>query len=118
MELVLVSVFTSLVISFGLLVVGFCLGFLGVSFRELASPFECGFDPVGASRLGFSLRFFLLAVFFVVFDFETVLLMPFAIWLFMDEVTWCGVLGFLGFLVLLLFSLLHEIREGCLEWKF
>nr|QCX42055.1 NADH dehydrogenase subunit 3 [Margaritifera margaritifera] len=117
MELVLVSVFVSLVISFVLLMVGVYLSFLGNGLCELSSPFECGFDPVGASRLGFSLRFFLLAVFFVVFDFETVLLMPSVIWLLVGEVTWFGVLGFVGFLALLLFSLLHEIREGCLEWK-
>nr|ARH56137.1 NADH dehydrogenase subunit 3 [Pseudunio marocanus] len=118
MEFVMISVFVSLVISFVLLVVGACLSFLGNGLRELATPFECGFDPVGASRFGVSLRFFFLAVFFVVFDFETVLLMPSVVWLLMGEVTWCGILGFVSFLALLLLSLLYEIREGCLEWKF
>ncbi len=69
---VLLSVFLGLV----LLLIGL---FLGVSFfvgREKSSPFECGFDPVGSSRVPFSLRFFLLAVIFVVFDVEIVLLFP------------------------------------------
>lgn len=47
--------------------------------REKASVYECGFEPLGPTRVSFSLRFFLIAVIFLVFDLEVVLLFPFVI---------------------------------------
>lgn len=55
------------------------VGYGGFSDREKASIYECGFEPMCPTRLSFCLRFFLVAVIFLVFDLEVVLLFPFVI---------------------------------------
>nr|YP_009536808.1 NADH dehydrogenase subunit 3 [Parvasolenaia rivularis]AOW43955.1 NADH dehydrogenase subunit 3 [Parvasolenaia rivularis] len=117
MEKVVVSVLLSAMLGFVLLVVGLFLGFSLFIGREKSSPFECGFDPVGSSRVPFSLRFFLLAVIFVVFDVEIVLLFP-AVMVVGSPLMWVGgCLTLLFFLVLLFVGVIHEWREGSLEWE-
>nr|YP_002907515.1 NADH dehydrogenase subunit 3 [Cristaria plicata]ACQ91002.1 NADH dehydrogenase subunit 3 [Cristaria plicata]ADE08067.1 NADH dehydrogenase subunit 3 [Cristaria plicata]AIM46728.1 NADH dehydrogenase subunit 3 [Cristaria plicata] len=117
MEKVMLSVGLACLLGLILLIVGL---FLGMSFyggREKPSPFECGFDPMGSSRVPFSLRFFLLAVIFVVFDVEIVLLFP--VVMVMGS-SWMWVSSYLAlfiFLILLFGGVVHEWREGSLEWE-
>nr|YP_009373417.1 NADH dehydrogenase subunit 3 [Neotrigonia margaritacea]AQT38487.1 NADH dehydrogenase subunit 3 [Neotrigonia margaritacea] len=85
--------------------------------REKSSAFECGFDPMGSSRVPFSLRFFLLAVIFVVFDVETVLLFPAVMCFMLGTMDEMGVFVLVCFLVVLFVGVLHEWREGSLEWE-
>nr|YP_010584268.1 NADH dehydrogenase subunit 3 [Paracanthobdella livanowi]UZT67757.1 NADH dehydrogenase subunit 3 [Paracanthobdella livanowi] len=84
--------------------------------RSKSSPFECGFDPKNKARLPFSLRFFMLAIIFIVFDIEIVLLMPIPLMLlnFNEMLT---LMITLFFTVLLFIGLLHEWVEGTLAWK-
>nr|YP_009183167.1 NADH dehydrogenase subunit 3 [Potamilus leptodon]ALM54903.1 NADH dehydrogenase subunit 3 [Potamilus leptodon] len=117
MEMVMLSVLLSVLLGFVLLLVGLFLGVSVLGSREKSSPFECGFDPIGSSRVPFSLRFFLLAVVFVVFDVEIVLLFP-VVMVMGGYWMWIGgylVLSF--FLVLLFGGVIHEWREGSLEWE-
>nr|VFU78861.1 NADH dehydrogenase subunit 3 [Proasellus solanasi] len=84
--------------------------------REKASPFECGFNPVATSRLPFSLRFFVIAMIFLVFDVEIVLLLPLSsTWDLSNLNLW--LLSYLFFLVVLLLGTLYEWSYGALNWK-
>nr|AZH80880.1 NADH dehydrogenase subunit 3 [Caridina zeylanica] len=83
--------------------------------REKSSPFECGFDPKSSARLPFSLRFFLIALIFLIFDVEITLILPLAsIMNFTNIKSWIFTGVF--FLILLLLGLYHEWNQGALEW--
>lgn len=75
--------------------------------REKNSPFECGFDPKNNARVPFSLRFFILAIIFIVFDIEIVLLIPLPI---LNTIinTIQAETATIVFLVILLLGLFHE----------
>nr|YP_010160573.1 NADH dehydrogenase subunit 3 [Grapsus albolineatus]QRH17761.1 NADH dehydrogenase subunit 3 [Grapsus albolineatus]UBD09495.1 NADH dehydrogenase subunit 3 [Grapsus albolineatus]UKS08544.1 NADH dehydrogenase subunit 3 [Grapsus albolineatus] len=84
--------------------------------REKNSPYECGFDPKGSARLPFSLRFFLIAVIFLIFDVEITLLLPIASTLNITNVfSW--ITTTLIFLIILLFGLYYEWYQGALNWS-
>nr|YP_009974375.1 NADH dehydrogenase subunit 3 [Nematobrycon palmeri]QNH95226.1 NADH dehydrogenase subunit 3 [Nematobrycon palmeri] len=82
---------------------------------EKLSPYECGFDPLGSARLPFSLRFFLVAILFLLFDLEIALLLP---------LPWgCQLMNpsstlfwTVFILILLTLGLAYEWLRGGLEW--
>nr|YP_010262433.1 NADH dehydrogenase subunit 3 [Eremias nikolskii]UIX22838.1 NADH dehydrogenase subunit 3 [Eremias nikolskii] len=82
---------------------------------EKLSPYECGFDPVGSARLPFSIRFFLIAILFLLFDLEIALLLPtpWAINLSQPSVTitWTSII-----VALLTVGLIYEWTQGGLDW--
>nr|AMP87948.1 NADH dehydrogenase subunit 3 [Gallus gallus]QKY63696.1 NADH dehydrogenase subunit 3 [Gallus gallus]QKY63709.1 NADH dehydrogenase subunit 3 [Gallus gallus]QKY63722.1 NADH dehydrogenase subunit 3 [Gallus gallus]QKY63735.1 NADH dehydrogenase subunit 3 [Gallus gallus] len=82
---------------------------------EKLSPYECGFDPLGSARLPFSIRFFLVAILFLLFDLEIALLLPLP-WADqlahpMMTLTWATTI-----IALLTFGLIYEWTQGGLEW--
>lgn len=83
--------------------------------RNKRTSFECGFDPKETARFPFSLRFFLLAVVFLIFDIEVALLFPRVLGLRMMAVG-STVIATLGFLVILTAGLWHEWAQGSLNW--
>nr|YP_010939939.1 NADH dehydrogenase subunit 3 [Channa bleheri]WLN31168.1 NADH dehydrogenase subunit 3 [Channa bleheri] len=82
---------------------------------EKLSPYECGFDPFGSARLPFSLRFFLVAILFLLFDLEIALLLPLP---WGDQLS-SPLLTFFwasAILTLLTLGLIYEWLQGGLEW--
>lgn len=100
---------TNLILS---IIISLILVFLGLLLRIQNSslgtdPFECGFSPTGGARIPFSLHFFLLALIFVVFDLEIILLLPFIVGF--SYKGWV-------FLFILLLGLIYEWYLGSLNW--
>nr|ATD83400.1 NADH dehydrogenase subunit 3 [Picumnus squamulatus] len=82
---------------------------------EKLSPYECGFDPLGSARLPFSIRFFLVAILFLLFDLEIALLLPLP-WATQLQspsttLTWTSTI-----IILLTLGLIYEWIQGGLEW--
>jgi NADH-quinone oxidoreductase subunit A len=78
-------------------------------------PFECGVKPVGEPRHRFSVKFFLVALLFIIFDVEAVFVFPWAV-LFRE----LGLFGFIEmavFLLILLLGLVYVWKKGALEWE-
>nr|YP_001165432.1 NADH dehydrogenase subunit 3 [Chlamydosaurus kingii]ABK53971.1 NADH dehydrogenase subunit 3 [Chlamydosaurus kingii]ABK53984.1 NADH dehydrogenase subunit 3 [Chlamydosaurus kingii]ABK53997.1 NADH dehydrogenase subunit 3 [Chlamydosaurus kingii] len=82
---------------------------------QKTSPYECGFDPFGNSRLPFSLQFFLIAIFFLLFDLEIALLLPMP-WATNTAPTHSTIWA-LSLLTLLAIGLAYEWAQGALEWS-
>nr|AAS67228.1 NADH dehydrogenase subunit 3 [Todirostrum cinereum] len=82
---------------------------------EKLSPYECGFDPLGSARLPFSIRFFLVAILFLLFDLEIALLLPLP-WATqlqfpLTTLTWASII-----ILILTLGLIYEWLQGGLEW--
>lgn len=94
---------------------GLALSSKALQDREKSRPFECGFDPKTVSRLPFSLRFFLIAVIFLIFDVELLLIFPVVISIFTLSSMAVGI-TLVVFLVILFAGLAHESNQGSLDW--
>ncbi|MDP3560263.1 MAG: NADH-quinone oxidoreductase subunit A [Legionellaceae bacterium] len=110
---ILIFIFVALV--FGLLLLGVG-GLLGkhAPDAEKNSPYECGFPEFGDARLPFDVRFYLVAILFIIFDLETAFFFPWALVLRSVGVFAFGAMMlFLGLLVL---GFIYEWKRGALEW--
>nr|WMC20919.1 NADH dehydrogenase subunit 3 [Helicocranchia sp. n SB-2022] len=107
--------FILLIINLILLLLGLTINKRSYSDREKNSPFECGFDPSIHTRAPFSMRFFLLAVIFLIFDVEIILLMPLTMNIMKANTHW-PLTSSLSFLMILLVGLYHEWNQGSLNW--
>jgi NADH-quinone oxidoreductase subunit A len=82
---------------------------------EKLSPYECGFEAYGDARGAFDVRFYLVAILFIIFDLEVAFLFPWAV-----SLTEIGAFGFwsmMGFLGILTIGFIYEWKKGALEWE-
>ena len=77
-------------------------------------PYECGIEPDTDARSRYSVRYYLVAMLFVIFDVETVFMFPWAV--IMDELALFGLIEMLVFLFILVLGYVYAWRKGALEW--
>ena len=79
------------------------------------SPYECGFEAFGDARGKFDVRFYLVAILFIIFDLEVAFLFPWAVSL--DLTGHAGFWSMMGFLFILTLGFVYEWKKGALEWE-
>jgi NADH-quinone oxidoreductase subunit A len=104
----------ALILSLGFLILNFAFSPKNPDPEKL-SAYECGFEPFNDSRMEFDIRFYLVAILFIIFDLEIAFLFPWAITL--------GNLGLFGFFSMMLFlfiltiGFIYEWKKGALDWE-
>jgi NADH-quinone oxidoreductase subunit A len=96
---------------------GKLLGRLGVRHRgdpDKLSSYECGFEPFEDSRIKFDVRYYLVAILFIIFDLEIAFLFPWAVWVGRVGAAGLGAIGL--FLLILTIGFAYEWKKGALEW--
>ncbi len=84
---------------------------------EKLSAYECGFDPFDDARMTFDVRFYLVAILFIIFDLEVAFLFPWAIAFgSLRDVGWLGFVSMSVFLGVLTIGFIYEWKKGALEW--
>lgn len=83
--------------------------------REKISVYECGFDPFGDTRGRFDVRFYLVAILFIVFDLEITYLFPWI--LSFQYIDFFGFFNMIVFLIVLTLGFIYEWNKGALDWE-
>jgi len=79
------------------------------------SPYECGFEAFEDARMKFDVRYYLVAILFILFDLEIAFLFPWAVVL--QDIGWFGFIAMLLFLGILVVGFIYEWKKGALEWE-
>nr|YP_009295034.1 NADH dehydrogenase subunit 3 [Macaca leucogenys]AOG66228.1 NADH dehydrogenase subunit 3 [Macaca leucogenys] len=85
------------------------------SYAEKTSPYECGFDPLNPARIPFSMKFFLIAITFLLFDLEIALLLSLP-WAFQTANLRMMIKWTIAFITILILSLVYEWTQNGLDW--
>jgi NADH-quinone oxidoreductase subunit A len=111
------------IILFLIIALGLSVSFIVINFifspkkpdPEKLSAYECGFEPFNDSRMEFDVRFYLVAILFIIFDLEIAFLFPWAV-----SLGNIGILGFCSmmiFLFILTVGFIYEWKKGALDWE-
>nr|WEM12622.1 NADH dehydrogenase subunit 3 [Canis lupus]WEM31290.1 NADH dehydrogenase subunit 3 [Canis lupus familiaris] len=111
---VMLTLMTNVTLASLLVLIAFWLPQLNI-YMDKTSPYECGFDPMGSARLPFSMKFFLVAITFLLFDLEIALLLPLPWASQTNKLTTMLIMALL-LISLLAASLAYEWTEKGLEW--
>ncbi|MEI7967514.1 MAG: NADH-quinone oxidoreductase subunit A [Betaproteobacteria bacterium] len=82
---------------------------------EKLSPYECGFEAFEDARMKFDVRYYLVAILFIIFDLEIAFLFPWAVVL--NDIGFPGFLAMVLFLTILVVGFVYEWKKGALEWE-
>tara|TARA_B100001179_G_C18328555_1_gene291314 strand:- start:42 stop:398 length:357 start_codon:yes stop_codon:yes gene_type:complete len=110
---ILIFLFFGLIFASLMLAVGFTFG-PNKPDKEKNSPYECGFEAFEDSRMKFDVRYYLVAILFIIFDLEIAFLFPWAIVL--TEIGTPGLIAMGIFLLVLIVGFIYEWKKGALEW--
>lgn len=111
---ILVFITIGLVIGLAPIALGYLLGPKKPNAAKL-SPYECGFDAFEDTRMPFDVRFYLVAILFILFDLETAFLFPWAVAL--RHIGWLGFWSMMFFLAVLVVGFIYEWKRGALDWE-
>ena len=111
-----ILIFIGIAVTFGAVFIA--VGFVVAPQRpdsEKLSPYECGFEAFEDTRMKFDVRYYLVAIRFIIFDLEIAFLFPWAVVL--KEIGLFGFLAMVVFLGILVIGFIYEWKKGALEWE-
>ena len=111
---ILVFIILGILFGVGPIIAGFVLGPQRPDSEKL-SPYECGFEAFEDSRMKFDVRYYLVAILFIIFDLEIAFLFPWAVVL--EEIGMFGFIAMIVFLGILVIGFIYEWMKGALEWE-
>jgi len=110
---ILMFIIIGLVLAGGMILMGAMMGPHRPDSQKV-SPYECGFEAFEDTRMKFDVRYYLVAILFIIFDLEIAFLVPWAIVL--DRIGMYGFLAMMLFLAVLVVGFVYEWKKGALEW--
>jgi NADH-quinone oxidoreductase subunit A len=111
---ILVFIVIGILFGLGPMLLGFILGPRRPDSEKL-SPYECGFEAFEDARMKFDVRYYLVAILFIIFDLEIAFLFPWAVVL--DQIGMFGFVAMMLFLAILVIGFIYEWKKGALEWE-